>query len=391
MSVPLRPTVLCVDDEPLVLEGLELHLHRSYAVLSATSGIKALGLLGQHPDTAVIISDMRMPLLDGAAFLARARQLAPDAVRIVLTGHADVQAAMAAVNKGHVFRFLSKPCPPPELIATVEAAVAHHELITSERVLLERTLRGCIEALTEVLALTTPGAFGRAIRLKQLVAKMAAQMQIRDSWQVEVAAMLSQLGAVVLPAETADKWYLGKTLTETEQTMISRVPAVTQQLLAHIPRLDAVRDILAAHQMSAAALRMSGDKAPAPAVTAGAQVLRVAVDFDELLAQGHEPHVATGLMRTRAGLYEGAALDALDSICAAHRREDVREVPLSALRVGMVVAEDVRLDSGLLLVARGYEVTSGFIERARNFPRGTITRPLRVSVPQDSVSAQMAG
>jgi response regulator RpfG family c-di-GMP phosphodiesterase len=152
-------------------------------------------MLAREPAVAVIMSDMRMPGMDGATFLARARQVAPDAVRMLLTGQADVDAAAAAINEGQIFRFLTKPCPPPMLLAAFASAVEQHELITAERVLLEQTLHGSIKTLTDVLALVSPTSFGRATRIKQLVSDLAERLAIRERWQVEVAAMYRSLAA----------------------------------------------------------------------------------------------------------------------------------------------------------------------------------------------------
>jgi EAL domain-containing protein (putative c-di-GMP-specific phosphodiesterase class I)/FixJ family two-component response regulator len=120
------PQVLCVDDEPRVLEGLRGILGRRYAVLTAESGQRGLELIAQAPRIAVIISDMRMPGMGGAEFLSRACAALPQAQRIALTGHADLPSAVAAVNRGQVFRFLIKPCPASELLESVDAAVERY-------------------------------------------------------------------------------------------------------------------------------------------------------------------------------------------------------------------------------------------------------------------------
>src|SRR5580658_7955273 len=135
-----RHKVLCVDDEPQVLEGLSLQLGRRYEVLTANSGAQGLELLNQHDSIAAIISDMRMPRMDGATFLSRARAIAPRAARILLTGQTDLQSAIAAVNEAQVLKFLSKPCPPPELHAAVELAVEQYNQAGSENSGLRRTL-----------------------------------------------------------------------------------------------------------------------------------------------------------------------------------------------------------------------------------------------------------
>src|SRR5262245_27108832 len=101
-----RPKILCVDDEPNVLEGLSMHLRRGHEVLTATSGRAGLDLLRDNPSIAVVISDMRMPQMDGATFLATARHIAPNAVRMLLTGQTEMESAISAVNDGQIFRFL---------------------------------------------------------------------------------------------------------------------------------------------------------------------------------------------------------------------------------------------------------------------------------------------
>jgi CheY-like chemotaxis protein len=179
------PRILCVDDEPHVLEGLRDSLRRSFDVRVPESGAEGLALLERDPDGyAVVISDMRMPVMSGAAFLSQVRRVAPNAVRLPLTGYADVDAAIRAVNDGQLFRFLTKPCPPEELLRACAAALGQHRLMVAERVLLEQTLRCSIKALTDVLALTNPAAFGRGARPKAAVRMLAQQSGLADSWEV---------------------------------------------------------------------------------------------------------------------------------------------------------------------------------------------------------------
>ncbi|HRY14336.1 MAG TPA: response regulator, partial [Candidatus Competibacteraceae bacterium] len=240
-----RPKILCVDDEPNVLEGLKLHLRRHYTVHTATGGPLALECLEREGPFAVVLSDMRMPGMDGATLLGQIRRRSPDTTRMLLTGHADLDSAIAAVNEGQLFRFLLKPCPPPTLLQAFEAGIAQYRLLTAERVLLEQTLRGVIQTLTNILALTHPVAFGRANRLKRHAVDLARQIGIhQDLWPLEVAAMLSQIGCIILPDETLEKLYQGGVPGEKERAMLERVPTVTEQLLGNIPRLEAVLSIL---------------------------------------------------------------------------------------------------------------------------------------------------
>jgi CheY-like chemotaxis protein len=368
--------VLCVDDEPRVLEGLQLHLRRHYAVATAGSGPEGLTRLAAER-FAIVLSDMRMPGMDGAQFLAEARAAAPDSVRMLLTGHADLEAAIAAINEGQVFRMLTKPCAPEQLLNAFAAAAHQHQLITAERVLLEQTLQGSVRALTDVLALTNPVAFGRATRVRRLVVESVDVLGWGERWQVEMAAMLSQLGAITLPGALAEKVYYGQQLADDEARLVGRLPLVTEQLLRSIPRLDAVRAILSYQHLPAGQL---GAASADPVVIRGAGLLRAANDLDQLEGQGFTRELALETLRGRYGVYEPAVLDALTRISGARLEQVVRELPLPAIKEGMVFAEDVRLKTGGLLVARGYEVTAGFLERIRHFPRGAVREPVKMVV-----------
>ncbi len=375
-----KPRLLCVDDEPDVLDGLVLNLRRRYDVLTATSGAAGLEVLGRETQLAAVISDMRMPGMDGATFLAEARKLAPTVTRLLLTGQTDLEAAIRAVNQGQIFRFLSKPCLPPDLLLAVEAAVEQHRLLTSERVLLEQTLHGCIKALTDVLSMSNPDVFGRATRLKRSVGEMAARLARLDTWQVEVAAMFSQMPFITLPPETLTHVYYGLPLSPTEQKMVERLPLVLDQLLAPIPRLEDVRAILM--------LQHKGYKKAAASVNSAqlsllgaAQLLKVASDYDALEMQGNAASLAIATMRGRLDLYDPIAVDALAEVKAlAQTRDEIRVLPLAVLRAGMVLAEDLKTNAGMLIVARGYEVTAHFVEKAQNFQPGTVAGPVRVLV-----------
>ena len=158
-----RHRILCVDDEKQVLEGLSLQLSRRYEVRTALSGAEALDILKRDDGFAVLISDMRMPRMDGATFLARARTLAPNAARILLTGQTDLRSAIAAVNEAQVLKFLSKPCPPPELHAAVETAIEHHRQASGATTGLRRTLTAQIVSQDTVTGLASRSYFSAAL------------------------------------------------------------------------------------------------------------------------------------------------------------------------------------------------------------------------------------
>ena len=159
-----KPTVLCVDDDHHLLAGLELTLRGRFAVRTATSGRSALAQLGDGRKVDVIVADLSMPEMNGPQFLAQAQAVAPDAVRLLLTGQATVGGTTAAVNQGGIHRILMKPVPPEELVAAVEAAVEHgrQRAAAGERLKArsEEAFRKLVEAERRAAMGTLAGAVG---------------------------------------------------------------------------------------------------------------------------------------------------------------------------------------------------------------------------------------
>lgn len=373
-----RGIVLLVDDEPNVLAGLSLHLRRRFEVLTAQNGAAALAVFQRGAKPAVIISDMNMPGIDGALLLSTVRQISPLTVRVLLTGQASVASAIAAINDGQIFRFLTKPCSPTVLLSTVEAAVAHHNLLSTERVLLQETLHGSVEALTEVLSLTNPLSFGRAMRVKQLVGELAHALDFTNVWQIEIAAMFSHLAHVTLPAVVVEKLYYGQELTAEESVMMSGLPQVTDRLLAHIPRLDEIRAVLLRVAHLAEAPHPIHDDAT-PAVRTASQLLELALRFTQIESRGESAEAALGKLRARVAWYEPAMLDALQALrCGDGAIVALHEIPVAFLQAGMTLGEALHMASGQLLAPQGYVVTESFVQRCRNTQPGTIAEPVRV-------------
>ncbi len=122
-----RPRILIVDDDKCILDALKRQLHSRYEVTTATGGNEAMKLVTSQPPFAVVVCDLRMPGMDGVTLLYLLRQAAPDTLRILLTGQADVESASAAVNQGNIFRFLTKPCPSSTLRRALEDAVEEYQ------------------------------------------------------------------------------------------------------------------------------------------------------------------------------------------------------------------------------------------------------------------------
>jgi response regulator RpfG family c-di-GMP phosphodiesterase len=367
------PYVLCVDDEPQILQGLMLHLRRQYKVVTAEGAAAALKLVAESNPPAVVVSDMRMPGMDGAALLKRMLELHPESTRILLTGEPSRDSAATAVNEGQIFRFLTKPCSPDDLRAAVEAGMVQHRLVTAEKVLMQETLIGCINALIDVLAMTNPVAFGRTSRVKRMVIELAAALGLTEFWQLEAAAMLSQIGYISLPPELVEKLYYGKRLTADERALADAAPRVAQTLLGRIPRIETVMDILTVSQDGKAGDGTDG------LVKSGADILRLVLAYDALIVAGQSTNTALQGLRTRADVYGALLIERLAGVIGDQpQNQEVFEVPVAAVKPGMVILDDLRTTVGTLLVPKGFEVTNAFLERKRNFDATVLQTKVRV-------------
>lgn len=371
--------VLLVDDERSILDGLSRGLRGLYDLRMATSGAEGIAILEREPDLAVVMSDMRMPAMNGAAFLAKAKELVPDATRLLLTGQADMEDAIAAINEGSIFRFMKKPCAPDVMRATLAAAAEQHRLVTAERLLLQQTLRGAVQALCDTLALASPEVFGFSMRVRRLASEIALELGETETWPIEVAAMLYHLGAMTLPAHVWRRHAGGEQLVGTEREMLDRAPAITDKLLAPIPRLEPVRDIITQSRSSFTDVHRTVTRTGLD-LPLGATILRVAMDFEELVTATIPPIEAIHRLRARH-VYDPRVVDVLERRNGASPKTEV-SLAIAALRPGMVIARDIVTQTGMLLVSRGHEVTEGLIGRLENF--GAMLVDEKVNVVADA-------
>jgi len=232
--------ILLVDDESNILDGYRRSLSREFFLETALGGKQALDLFAENGPYAVVVSDMRMPGMDGIELLSKIKAQSPDTIRIMLTGNAEIDTAISAINEGSIFRFLSKPCSKEMMAKTLTAALVQHQLVTAERQLLEETLSRSIQVLTEVLSLVNPAAFSRAERARRYIHHIVTSMKLPNVWQYEVAAMMSQLGCVTLPSETIEAVYKGEKLSANEQAQYDAHLSVAYDLLSKIPRLEPI-------------------------------------------------------------------------------------------------------------------------------------------------------
>jgi len=372
--------ILFVDDEPNVLEGIRRSLRRNADIETATGGAEGLRAIEAAGPFAVIVSDMRMPKMSGSEFLARVRETSPQSVRMMLTGQTDIESAMAAVNDGQVFRFLTKPCSSESLWGAIEAGLTQFRLIRAEKELLEQTLAGAVKMLTDILALANPMVFARAERVQRYVQALVQHLAVPESWEIRLAGMLSQIGCVGLPQETLSKLYASEALSEAEQQLFAEHPALAARLLSGIPRLERVAAMVAAQgSIDVSALPAEPRHWNLP--TLGATLLHVASEYERLLMGGRRPAQAVEQLRTTLG-YPRPILEALQCLPPVEERMAIRMVHVRDLVPGMVIDQDLVSTTGARLVAAGQEVTRALLERLRNISAGIgVVEPFRVRAP----------
>jgi response regulator RpfG family c-di-GMP phosphodiesterase len=375
--------VLLVDDEDNVLQAYTRVLRRRFSLDVALGGDQALALLGRSGPYAVVVSDMRMPGMDGVELLRRIKELHPDTTRVMLTGNADQGTAMEAVNQGAIFRFLTKPCDSGVLAAALEAGIRQYELITAEKQLLEQTLKGTLAMLVELLSILDPISFGRAQTMAVLAEGIARDMAMPAPWVLGIAAILSQIGILTVPDALVSKIHTGGFLNSNEREIANRVPEIGSNLLRHIPRLEQVAEAIFYMSKNFNGTGFPADPLKGADIPLGGRILRVAADYLNLLATKGEQRLALAEMEYRTAWYDLAVVRSLSRVLKRMEPEEGPaqpvEISLKELRVGQLLDSDIQNEAGLLLVPAGTRLSQIHLEKLRNFARlGGIREPITV-------------
>ena len=372
--------ILFVDDDAKILAAIERQFDDDYDIDTALGPLEGIKAVQERGPFAVVISDMRMPEMTGVEMLSEIKAIAPDTVRMMLTGFADLETTIEAINRGNIFRFLSKPCPNDILELAIKDGIRQYELIRAEHELVEGTLMGSVKVLSEVLGLVNPVAFGRAARVKRIAMKIADEMQVAKSWEIEIASMLSTIGCVTLPQQVLESLTHGKPLPPEQQAEYERHPATAKRLLESIPRLENVAEIVAYQET-----QFDGGGFPAGGPSGqdlpmGARILKVALDYDVHDGVLNNSAKSILALQENSARYDPIVLDAWAAVVAGLNESPPLELRLGELAVGMVFAENVESIAGNLLVAKGHEVTESALKLLRNFgDSGNLSEPLKVA------------
>jgi response regulator RpfG family c-di-GMP phosphodiesterase len=377
--------ILFVDDDDKILEAFKREFGKQYSIKTALSGEQALEIIDQDEPFAIIIADIRMPRMDGIRFLSKARELTPNSVRIVLTGTADMQTAIHAVNQGQVFRFLTKPCPDAILRNSLEAGIKQYHLIIAEKELLEKTLVSSVKIMTEVLSLVSPSTFSKATRLRRIVVHIVQKMALEDAWQYELAAALSQIGLIVFPPAIMEKINSRVPLSHAEKMTFAKHPIVGSELLKNIPRLELIARMIKDQELPLQDLPLREKTSKDDYVAAmGAHLIKVAIDYDNLVMSGIFHTDALAVLSSEEDKYQPEALAALDDLQPKDISDQIKFLDIRDLDVGMILLEDIIDYDGKLLVANNQEVMYPLLMRLfkLNESKRLTNKAIKVLVPK---------
>ena len=397
-------TVLCVDDEPNILSAIRRALRGSgYRVLTADSGQQALQLLSAET-VHLIVSDMRMPAMDGAQLLEQVRREWPGITRILLTGQSDAGSTTAAINRGEIFRYISKPWNEDELLmaareglerqallnekARLERAVARHndELTrlnaSLEQQVLERTAQlssantklgknylSSIKAFSNLIELRGGSTAGHSRRVAELARRIAVQMNLpaADVQAVFVAGLLHDIGHVGL--SDALLACSVPRMTPEDKAQYEQHPALGEQALLALEDMQPVATIVRSHHERYDGLGFP-DSLVGDAIPIGARILAVADTYDDLQS-GHlaraELAAADARMLVRRGRntqFDPAVVDAFVELQRTREAPpSIVELSLDQLKPGMVLARDLRSGEGMVLLAADHVLSADLIQR----------------------------
>jgi len=386
------PRVLCVDDDAAVLRALRRVLAGTYDVAIAVGGLAGLeAIRDASAPFAVVITDLRMPELSGIGLLQCVRQQSPQTARVLLTGNADVASATAAVNAGEVFRFLTKPCAPDALLEAVGAACAHHQRVAAQlradgidtpqpdapdtphaAPAVEReharsavpsrapsgsrtrggSLSELVLALNAMLAAVHPVARTCAARIEWRASSMLERLDLGIDEHVRAAAALSQLGAISLSPEVAERIYGSLPLSAADAGIAAGIRARTSELIADVPALALARQIVWRDPQ--------GDPADLASDTSEIELGTVIVDVACVLDDGQRKGRDVGRVLAELQLHHGerhaGLMDSLHAEIDSLAGHGVRMLRLRDASPEMTLATDVFTPNGLLMACRGQRI-----------------------------------
>ncbi|MCU7842393.1 MAG: response regulator [Candidatus Thiodiazotropha sp. (ex Monitilora ramsayi)] len=354
--------VLMVDDDRNLLDSFRRQFRKRLTLETATSGADGVQAVRDGGPFAVVISDMQMPNMNGIEFLSRVRSISPNTIRIMLTGNANLDVAIDAVNDGNIFRFLNKPVETEQLYQVIIDSIQQYRLQSAEKILLNKTLKGAVDLLADLLSMVNPTAFSQSTRIKRHVHTIVQSLSLEDGWHYDLAAMLCHIGFISLPQELIGKLGSGEKLSSSERQLFRSHPAVGARLLKHIPRLEIVSEMVEKQHDSIGRLDFQGKLDNSQKATLGGQILKVANAYDQLVTQGKDETAAIESLKENPELYDPVLVETL-AIGSKNQKLEVLNLAIAELEPGLILDQPVSTESGVLLIAKGQVLSQAVLFR----------------------------
>ena len=363
----MEKRILFVDDEPKILEAYRRTLRKSFSIVSAGSGAEALDIMASQGPFSIIVSDMQMPEMNGTQLLSQVKAKYPHTVRMMLTGNADQQTAVDAINTADVYRFINKPCPAVDMIAALEAGLHHAELFRAEQKLLENTVKGSINALVAILSLVSPKVFGRAATTRNYMLKCAKELGLKSTWELEATALLSQIGLVTQPDSILEQMLKGDQLSEKHQGIYDKHSEAGAKLINKIPRLESIAEAIRFQNKSFDGSGLPAGNVSGTDIPLGGRLLKPLLDLVAKESRGLSSTDAVSQMKSQGSCYDPQILEIIERVIESDGDLETKEISVTQLAADMVIAKDLYTASGVLLIGKGQVISSPLIERLINF------------------------
>jgi len=370
----MKDRVLLVDDEPNVLAGLNRQLRGSFSIVTANCGAEAIETVKNSDPFAVVVSDMRMPEMSGVETLKQIGKISPNTVRTMLTGNADQQTAIDAINTGNIFRFFCKPCPKEVIEQGLTAAVRQYKLINAEKILLEQTLAGSVKVLTDVLSLSDPQLFEQSINVRAWAKKLQPRLKLEHSWHLNLAAMLAPIGRVAVPKETLLKEKNGAPLSAPEKQLLARVPEISRDLISNIPRLTDIADIIYYQEKNYDGSGFPEDLIMTESIPPISRVLKILNSLALISKTSTPTTLEFDVLAQKTGSFDPQLLNLARATLATEAkaeesRTEILEIDINLVMEGDILQADIKNSDDQLLLACDYIVSEPQVRRLRGLAK----------------------
>lgn len=354
----MNRTILLVDDEINVLNSFRRTLRKQLDIELANSAHEALEKI-QTKQFAVIVSDMQMPEMNGLQLLQEVKERSPDTVRMMFTGNADQKTAVDAVNLGDVYRFINKPCSPQDLLIFIESALKQYDLIVAEKVLLNKTLKGVISVLTEVVSLVNPKINDHNSRISFHMHQLARAIKLKKHWSFEPMVQLSQLGYIIFPESTLQNVSDGLIVTEEDRQLFSQHPCLAHDLVNKIPRMSSIAQAILYQEKGFNGDGIPYDDIKGRDIPLGARMLKIVCDYVKLESAGYTPLEAIQSLKEQQELYDPSLLNSFKKTLTLEVPKI--EVDVAMLNKAMVIEQEIYTNREQLIARKGQRVTEALM------------------------------